>query len=186
VALMNKAPLAPERIARNDAVEIVGKAIFGDGWVGAASPEEWELAQKYKGRFADGTKVPANIADQVYEAEERLARSDRQNGEAILWLENRGLDCIRGLNDGFERKEFEALFTKAFGQAPSGSMSSRDQAVLKRLRAGKRPGENEYWNVFRSAVEADMAAVDGEPGEGTSIKQLRRIVKHFRKQHGLK
>jgi hypothetical protein len=104
------------RIGRNDAIEIVGRAKFGASWVGPATDEEFKLAKKYRSRFATGARVPEHEADMVYEAEEREARADRQHREVIHWLENRGLDCVRGIKDGLDRDAFDKAFRAEFGQ----------------------------------------------------------------------
>ncbi len=106
-----------DRIPRNEVIEIIGREQFADAWVGAMTTSEWEMTQAHKFRFADGTKPPSEIADQLYQAEERAARSDRQHREVIQWLENHGLDCVRGIRDGFDRRTFETAFARGFGRA---------------------------------------------------------------------
>jgi hypothetical protein len=106
-----------DRIPRNEAIEIIGKEQFVDAWVGEMTTSEWELVRAHKARFADGTKPSAEIAEQLYQAEERAARSDRQHREVIQWLENHGLDCVRGLRDGFDRDTFETTFARVFGRS---------------------------------------------------------------------
>jgi hypothetical protein len=168
-----------DRIPRNEAIEVWGKARFGGAWVGELSTEEYEPIQKYKLRNGTRPRVPPAVVDQLYVAEERAARSDRQHGEVNHWLENHGLDCVRGLKDGLDRELFEAAFQRDFGKKPE-TMSPRDRAILNRLNAGKRPGKNEYWKVFQGAIEAEIGLADG-----TSIKQLRRAVTRLMREHRL-
>jgi hypothetical protein len=106
-----------DSIPRNEAIEIIGREKFADAWVGELTTSEWELVQAHKNRFAAGAKPPAEIADQLYQAEERAARSDRQHREVIQWLENQGHDCVRGIHDGFDRKTFETTLARVFVRA---------------------------------------------------------------------
>jgi hypothetical protein len=171
-----------DRIPRNEAIDIVGKAQFGAAWIGELTQEEWALTQKYKLKNSTRPKVPADIANKLYDAEERAARADRQHRDVIHWLENHGLDCVRGLKDGLDREAFCAAFYKGFGKNPD-TMSPRDRAVLNRLKSGKLPGEkdgpgSEYWSVFQQAIQREIGSV-----EGTSLKQLRRVVNRLRREH---
>ena len=171
-----------DRIPRNEAIEIVGKAQFGAAWIGEMTHEEWALTQKYKLKNGTWPKVPADIADKLYDAEERAARSDRQHRDVIHWLENRGLDCVRGLKHGLDREAFGAAFYRDFGKNPD-TISPRDRAVLNRLKSGKLPGEkdgpmSEYWSVFQQAIQVEIGSA-----EGTSLKQLRRVVIRLRREH---
>jgi hypothetical protein len=40
-----------DRISRDDATEIVGRAKFGDAWVGPATDEEFKLKKEYRRRL---------------------------------------------------------------------------------------------------------------------------------------
>jgi hypothetical protein len=139
---MNKtnASLVSNRIPRNDAMDVIGAYQYGDAWVPELTPDEWELVQRFKGRFVDTTiAVPVELRDKLYEAEERAARSDRQNGEVINWLENHGFDCIRGKKEGFDRKRFEKIVARAFGGSSppgrkAGSSSPKSQMCLEALK----------------------------------------------------
>jgi len=114
-----------DRIPRNEAIEIYGTAKFRAAWVGERGTEEYELTQKYK--IVNGMRppVPSELVDALYVAEERAVRQDRQYHEAILWLENHGMDCVRGLAEGLDRKTFEAAFAREFGRAPSSITRTR-------------------------------------------------------------
>src|SRR5260370_20384491 len=127
-----------DRVPRNETIEIIGRELFADAWVGEMTATEWELVQVHKIRFANGTKPPAEIADQLYQTEERAARSDRQHHEVIQWLENHGLDCVRGLHDGLDRKTFETAFAQEVGR----SALRRNEPQLLRIKlpiASDRP-----------------------------------------------
>ncbi len=130
--------MTDDRIPRNEAIEIVGRELFGEAWVGELTMAEWDLIQAHKSRFADNKRAPAEIADQLYQAEERAARSDRQHGHVIRWLEDRGLDCVRGIANGLARKTFEAAFAAAFGRVLTvhAKTKFRDPEDAKRVRKG--------------------------------------------------
>jgi hypothetical protein len=119
--------LGPDRISRNEAIEIVGKEMFGDAWVGDAAPREMELLREYKFFEREGKRskpVPPDLVDEVYQVEMRAARARDQIGDAMRWLETRAFDCVRGIKDGFDRQSFNAAFAKAFGRVlPSGTQT---------------------------------------------------------------
>jgi hypothetical protein len=127
-----------DRIDRNEAIELVGKAKFGDAWVGPTTPEEFELAKKYRARLTTGAIVPDHEAVAVYEAEEREARADRQQREVIHWLENRGLDCVRGLGEGLDRSRFVKVFNAEFGTPPKQASAQTPPVSAAAILKNKR------------------------------------------------
>jgi hypothetical protein len=170
------------RIGRDEAIEIVGKAKFGDAWVTQATDEEIVLAKKYRDRFATGAKVPAHEAQAVYAAEEREARADRQNREVIHWLENRGLDCVRGLKEGLDRATFEKVFRAEFGRdrletdsdAPAKSTRyATDEALVAEGMAGIK--NRKYPNALKAA-EALASRAEGVSTLEAKIDRLRRKI----------
>jgi hypothetical protein len=179
-----------ERIPRNEAIEIVGREHFADAWVGEMTKSEWDIVQAHKSRFAAGTEPPVEIADQLYLAEERAARSDRQHREVILWLENHGLDCVRGLRDGLDRKTFEKAFAKAFG---SSSLPRREpealktkfripsdgpllQTALQALKDGKATGPYQAAKLVHAKAEGNSAEAN--------LRRLRRLITDELKARG--
>jgi hypothetical protein len=88
-----------DRTSLDDATEIVGRAKFGDAWVGLAPDEEFKLAKEYRRRLRDG--LP--ISEALECAAEREARADRQRREVNHWLEDRGFNIMRGRKEGFDR-----------------------------------------------------------------------------------
>jgi hypothetical protein len=101
-----------DRIDRDEATEIVGRAKFGDAWVGPATDEEFKFAKEYRRRLKDG--LP--ISEEVEWAAEREARADRQRWEVNHWLENHGFNTWRGCKEGFDRDLFNAAVEKEFGR----------------------------------------------------------------------
>lgn len=168
-----------DRIDRNEAIELVGKAKFGDAWVGSATDDEFNLAKKYRSRFVTGAKVPAQDALAVYEAEEREARADRQHREVIHWLENRGLDCVRGLTEGLDRAHFAKVFDAEFGLtrpeskplAPGRKRYATDDGLV--AEAVRRIGAQEQgWaNPFQAA----KLLAERAEGAGTEESKIARL-----------
>lgn len=171
----------PDRIDRNQAIEIVGNAKFGDAWVGPATDDEFKWAKKYRSRFTTGAHVPAQEAQAVYEAEEREARADRQHREVIQWLENRGLDCVRGLAEGLDQTRFEKVLEREFGKIRPRSVSvspaknrryATDDALVAEAVAGIN--NNEYPNPLKAA-RALAPRAQGQSAEA-AIDRLRRKI----------
>jgi hypothetical protein len=108
----------PDRISRDDATEILGRAKFGDAWVGPAPDEEFKLAKEYRRRLRD--RLP--ISEELEWAAEREARADRQRREVNHWLENRGFTSLRD----FDRNAFNKAVEAEFGKA------RRKSAVLRK------------------------------------------------------
>ena len=169
-----------DRIPRDEAIEIYGKAKFREAWVGERSTEEYELTQKYKIVNGRRPPVPAELVDKLYVAEERAARQDRQYREAILWLENHGMDCVRGLTEGLDRKTFEAAFAREFGRAPPSITKTKflhasDAALV--AEAVNALAEGRVSNAYQAA------GLVYERAEGQSPTQNRdRLRKAIAKQ----
>jgi hypothetical protein len=165
---------AGDRIPRNEAIEIYGKAKFRDAWVGDRSKEEWELEQKYKITNGRRPPVPAELVDKLYVAEERSARQDRQIREAIPWLENHGMDCVRGLAEGLDRKTFEAAFAREFGRAPPSG-------------AKRGPHQKDFWPEVENYI-FDQLVEHGPPSSDdpdlSDQAALERLAANFMQDNG--
>jgi hypothetical protein len=156
----------------DEAKERVGRQMFGDAWVANMPKNEWDLAQEYKGGLT------RDLAAE--EAHAKLKRCERQGGEVGEWFENRGFNTTK---EYLDRTRFEAVFKKVFRRPSTDhEMSPRDRAVLLRLQSGAQPGENVTWPVFQKWIRGDL----GDPfAEGTSVKQLGRVVDQLKQAHQL-
>ena len=165
---------ARDRIPRNKAIEIYGKAKFRAAWVGERSTEEYELTQKYKIVNGRRPPVPAELVDKLYVAEERSARQDRQHREAIHWLENHGMDCVRGLAEGVDRKTFEAAFAREFGRSPPSG-------------AKRGPRQKDFWPRVENYI-FDLLVKHGPPSPDDpdlpDQQALEELVANFMQTKG--
>jgi hypothetical protein len=156
----------------SEAKEIVGCAMFGDDWVAEITKNEWDLAQQYKKGL---TRDPA-----AEEAHAKWKRADRQGSKVGEWLEDRGFNTTK---EYLNRPRLDAVFAKAFGRPlTNDAMPLRDKFILERLLSGQRPGKNITWPVFRTSIKK---ALGDSAAEGTSVKQLRRVVERLMKAHQL-
>jgi hypothetical protein len=169
-----------DRISRDDTYEILAKEFWGHAWVPYLTAEEYRLNQENQQRIASSLKPPPELADKIYAAEERCARSDRQYRQLNNWLEDRGFDCVRGLKDGFDRQEFASAYAKAFGRVLLRSAQRRfrnpDDAKLVRdaialLERGKAA------NVYQAAKQVfgrSFLDADGQPIQ--DFERLRKAI----------
>jgi hypothetical protein len=180
-----------DRISCDDATEIVGRAKFGDAWVGPATDEEFKLAKKYRSRFKTGAKVPEDEAPAIEWAEEREARADRQRREVNHWLENRGFNTVRSLTEGFDRSAFHKAFEAEFGPAArrrGGAAKGPVRGEIDRFGDADRALFPEIERLMksqrRSVTEAVRILADEHKlaGRGSLDSRIRRLSDRFRKE----
>jgi hypothetical protein len=177
-----------DRISRDDATEIVGRAKFGDAWVGEALPEEFELAKEYRRKVKAGEKITENHEW----AAEREQRADRQRREVNHWLENRGFDTVRGLTKGFDRSAFDKALEAEFGAAAkrrrTGVAKGPVRGEVDRFGHADRALFPEIGRLMKSkhlsATEAVRIIADEHKlaGRGTADSRIRRVSFRFRKE----
>jgi hypothetical protein len=174
-----------DRISRDDATEIVGRAKFGDAWVDPATDEEFKLAKKYRSRFKTGAKVPESEALAVEWAEEREARADRQRREVNQWLENRGFDCVRGRKEGFDRGLFNAAVEREFGRIRLRAIefqgnrrcASDDVLVTAAIEGIEKKIYANPWQAAQAlAPQAEGLSVDSSTQRLS--KKIRRVMRN--------
>jgi hypothetical protein len=167
-----------DRIDRNDAIEIVGQAWFGDAWVGPGTVDELERKKKYRAWLLTGVKVPEQEWQGVYEAGERDARADRQHREVIQWLENFGFDCVRGLRQGFDRREFFKRLEAEFGigqgfVAPQQRIRyATDASLVREAILGIK--NKKYPNILKAAQDLALRAEGGS--DRAKVDRLRKKI----------
>jgi hypothetical protein len=142
--------------ARNEAIERVGRALYGLGWVGELKTREWEIG-KSNGRnehcatvaLPTSGKSAAKIANACF----RSRASIEQYDQVFRWLHEQGVNCG---SSGFDVGAFEKWFRKKFPDAPPSTTASRIGVVQGLLLAGRRPGRggNIRWKRFCDLVRA--------------------------------
>jgi len=165
-----------DRISLDDATEIVGRAKFGDAWVGPATDEEFKLKKEYRRRLRDG--LP--ISEELEGAAEREARADRQRREVNHWLENRGFDTVRGLKEGLDRGAFDNAFEAEFGTGRNrhktrispNTRYATDAALVSEGIAGI---ENKKYPNYLKAAQALAPRAEGNVAAATD--RLRKKIR---------
>ena len=174
-----------DRISLDEATEIVGRAKFGDAWVGPATNEEFELKKEYRRRLRD--RLP--ISEELERAAEREARADRQRREVNHWLENRGFDTVRGLKEGFDRSLFNAAVEREFGPAArrrDGAAKGPLRGKIDRFGDADRALFPEIERLMKSRHCSPTEAVRILAGEhklakrGSLDSAIRRVSDRFR------
>jgi hypothetical protein len=163
----------------SEAKKRVARELWGDAWVAEMPIGEWYLAQQYKHGLT-AFVAGLTLAPAVEEAYAKLKRMERQGDELGRWFEDRGFDTTKEYLDG---ERFEAEFVKAFGCASTDdAMPPRNAVVLQRLQSGMRPGKTVTWSFFQKKIQNDLGDLHAE---GTSKRQLERVVKQLMARHRL-
>jgi hypothetical protein len=171
-----------DRISRDEATEIVGRAKFGDAWVGPATDEEFKLAKEYRRRLRD--QLP--ISEELERAAEREARADRQRREVNHWLENRGFTSLRD----FDRNAFNKAVEGEFGPAArrrdgaaKGPLRGKidrfgdaDRALFPKIERLMKSQHCTITEAVRRIPENKLA------GRGTLDSRIRRVSDRFRNE----
>jgi hypothetical protein len=123
---------------RDEAIERVGRALYGKHWIGPLQTREWNIGkdsdQLRSGRalfLPPSGKEASRIAAACF----RYHASDLQTGQVYCWLHEQGIKM-----DEFNSDVFEAWFRSAFPSAPKSSTEARQRAVRAELQASGRPG----------------------------------------------
>jgi hypothetical protein len=159
-----------EHHLREEAIDRVAHALYGDAFVPSASVREFQLDEN-EWKLVQRGDLPISIKDARRAAILRfcwVSYRDQQ-GTVIRWLQRQhGIDCSV---NGFDPEAFETFWTEHFGGEPSPE-ELRKVAVAKLLDEGRRPPDNIGWKEFRKLVEAAC----GDYSE----KTIQRDVKEWR------
>lgn len=132
--------------ARDEAMERVGRALYGQQWIGELKPKEWEIG-KFRGDLVTALPSSGRSAAAKAAARFRTHGSELQYVQVCLWLHEQGIDYSPA---SFDAVTFEAWFRKKFPRAQNNSTASRLSAVRILLNKGQRPGRggNTSWKSF--------------------------------------
>jgi hypothetical protein len=153
---------------RDEAIERVGRQLYGKLWIGDLRTQAWELTRRAR-NLGDLVDLPANPKEAANVAQARLLNlaSGLQNGQVLRWLAQQGVNCVAS---SFDRAKFEAWFRKTFDEQIGSATDKRQAAVRELLEAGRRPGRGGCsWKEFDEQVRA-------RTGMDFDIKTLRRDV----------
>jgi hypothetical protein len=158
---------------RNEALERVAKALYGQDWIAPVSTMEWEL-----GRRDDDLPPGLKLAQRIARARLRWHANVEQMDTVIHWLQHQhNIDCSV---EGFRPAVFEKFWTDHFGGALSArdvrlaAKKSRQTAIAERWKAGERPGSkgNTTWKEFGAAVRAVCNAKCGDKTIKRDVKEM--------------
>jgi hypothetical protein len=166
-------PASRVKSARDEAIERVGRALYGKHWIGEQEAGEWRIA-KFYGRAG----VPLTLPKQAKLAVERARgcfrhhASDLQYGVVFQWLHERGVDCSP---EAFRPRDFERWFHATFPDELGPSLR-RKQAVREALDSGQKPGRggNVVWDDF-------CANIRERTGAGWDDRTIKRDVNDLTK-----
>jgi hypothetical protein len=169
-----------DRISLDDATEIIGRAKFGDAWVGPATDEEFELKKEYRRQLKG--RLP--ISEKLEWAAERDARADRQRCEVNHWLEDRGFNVMRGRKEGFDRALFNAAVEREFGRTRLRAVefqdnrryASDDDLVTAAIEGIEKKIYANPWQAAQAlAPQAEGLSVNSSTQRLS--KKIRRVMK---------
>jgi hypothetical protein len=95
---------------RDQALEAVGRPLYGHHWIGELGKREWELGPKYRAdvwgapRRSFELPSPAKGAAATAQALFRAHAADFQVEQVLRWMREPGIDCTP---DGFASGTFE-------------------------------------------------------------------------------
>src|SRR6266481_7329230 len=139
---------------RDEAIECVGRQLYGDLWIGDLGTQEWELTHRDR-NLGELVDLPANPKEAAKVARARLRNftSDLQNGQVLRWLAQQDVNCVAS---SFDRAKFEAWFRETFSEQIGSPTEKRRAAVREVLEAGRRPGRggDSTWKEFDEQVRA--------------------------------
>ena len=195
-------------VSIEDAVCLVGRAIFGDDWVGAITRRERWLLERYveglggRGpssivsggtswifggrRWAEYPSDPALVAE-TERARDRHDWCNDQQEQALGWLEDHGFDTDA---DAIDRGALEAAIAKAFPQSvrpanKGGRPPAVDWDVVKEkaIRLMEYHGEfgadSPEWNAQARLEDALEAFCETKFKERPGKSTIQRRLKHW-------
>jgi hypothetical protein len=118
---------------RDEAIDRVGRMLFGPAWIGEVTQEEWALGRQYVGEHG---KLLAPFPDSVKEATAAARAalhcyvSEIQNAQVFSWLTAQGIECAP---DRFSSTDFENWFKPRWGDAENSATARRRASVRKLL-----------------------------------------------------
>ena len=144
--------MSDETIPYHEAIALVGRALYGDDWVGSLSPRAKWLLEEYGERRSglfDMKKIAFSrtLQEEVAAAEDRQRWMEAQYDKAIEWLAK----YWRGAQESTSRALFEELMARAFGSvAPS---SAQIESKPKLSNAPKAKILDEIREIYRNSKE---------------------------------
>ncbi len=173
-----------DRISSTEAIERVGKAIFGDEWTGPLTRHQELMCRQY------AFIAPAEIAAQygaghpILEALHRAQMRGRQFTEAVRWIEDLGLTSTD--RKTLDRAEFAAAFAQEFSKAPKPPPKRREALPkdvrdfrtwandLAKKRNGLGPSRREATDWFRQR----------NIGRPTALREVMKLPAQLRQEKG--
>jgi hypothetical protein len=157
---------------RDEAIEIVGRALYGSHWIGELQSREWKIGKAHPGNGILSLPSSGKQAAAIAAARFRSQGSDEQSGQVFRWLHEQGINCVPG---EFDASAFNAWFAKKFPAAARSATTSRVDAVRALLKAGHRPGRGGpiSWKAFCGRTRARC-------GQRCDDKTIKRDVQTIR------
>jgi hypothetical protein len=181
VAVMSdrKWPASPDSrlLAKDadDAIDQVGRALYGELWLREVSKADWETSNSYgmPGAKPVGLPVPASTAARHAQARLRSLITYLQLIQVYQFLYEQGIELA---DDGFDSTGFAAWFLKWQPDSkPRTSTARRIDAVKKVLRDHGNPGRGGpvTWKTFCNLVRKTS-------GQRCTDKTIQRDVTTLR------
>jgi hypothetical protein len=178
-------------ILREDAVERLGKAIYGEEWIEGLSHRQWWLMDTYQSASTSsavfpGTLIaPPAIQNELDLALDRLAWMESQLDACHNWLINTGFpEDLKDLN----RADFDSRFAEYFSSARKAANStpnSRTAEIFIRecFAEGKKPTLVECRAIAKQRFKGGREMIDRAyhkvaREEGIIVKPGPRIVRN--------
>jgi hypothetical protein len=141
--------------SRDDAIERVGRALYGQQWIGELKTREWKIG-KFHGDPVTDLPPSGKSAAAIAAARFRSHGSDLQYAQVFRWLHKQKIECAP---HEFDAAAFDVWFRRKFPHAQNGATASRVKAVRALLQKGHRPGRggNVVWKKFCDLVRTTSA-----------------------------
>lgn len=164
--------LAMSKKQRDQAIDLVGRALYGSHWIGELNSREWRIGKAHPGNGVISLPSSGSQAAAIATARFRSEGSDEQFGQVFRWLHEQGINCVPG---EFDASGFNVWFTKKFPSAARRPTTSRVEAVRALLKAGRRPGRGGTisWKAFCDQTRARC-------GQRCDDKTIKRDVQKIR------
>lgn len=149
----------------HEAVERVGRALYGELWIGELRKREWQVGKDYRAEWNAIVTLPSSgkSATAIAKACFRSRASKEQYEQVFHWLQQEF--------QGDYASDFETWFRKKFPTAPLSSTEIRQTTVRAALASGQRPGRggNVRWDKFCDAIRK-------QSGQRCDDKTIKRDV----------
>ena len=159
---------------RDEAIDRVGRMLFGSAWIAEVTTAEWTLGRQYVGEHGKRLSPFPNSAKEATAAARASFRcyvSEIQNAQVFEWLTAQEIDCTP---DKFSNTQFEDWFKPKFGDYEN-SVTAKRRASVRKLLPELQPGPG-----GKATIEQFCEAVTADCGFSFNERTIRRDIDAIR------